>query len=58
MHHPREAVIDGVQFVLIREDLLEEVKDLLGDLKTSPTFNELPRFKAGICALIEALGVL
>jgi hypothetical protein len=32
MHHPREAVIDGVQFVLIREDLLEEVKNMLGTL--------------------------
>jgi hypothetical protein len=33
MHHPREAVIDGVQFVLIREDLLEEVKNELGEIK-------------------------
>jgi hypothetical protein len=32
MHHPREAVIDDVKFVLVREELLEEVKNILGNI--------------------------
>lgn len=32
MHHPKEAVIDGIRFVLIQEELLDSVKIIFTDL--------------------------
>lgn len=33
MHHPKEAVIDGVKFVLIPEELIDEV---ISTLRSDP----------------------
>lgn len=32
MHHPKEAIIDGVKFVLVREELLEKLEKFLMDI--------------------------
>lgn len=32
MHHPKEAIIDGVKFVLIPEELLMKVTSIVTDL--------------------------
>lgn len=41
MHHPKEAVIDGVKFVLIPEGTLEHMKLLLSDLIEGAGFSVL-----------------
>jgi hypothetical protein len=58
MHHPREAVIDGVQFVLIREDLLEEVKDVLGERRTRLSSCHCDEDDFEVIALCKKLGEL
>jgi hypothetical protein len=58
MHHPREAVIDGVQFVLIREDLLEEVKNFIGQLRGSYSYGEIQDHNRKIVELTKRLGEL
>lgn len=58
MHHPREAVIDGVQFVLIREDLLEEVKNELGEIKSAYKGKWSDKQYEKVSSLCDRLGSL
>lgn len=53
MHHPKEAVIDGVKFVLIPEELLNEVRIELNGLKWNGDCF-IPRI-VELCNKLEAL---